>query len=162
MLYDRLLLDLGRAETAQQAANWPVASENLLHAQAIIAELVSSLKTDAWDGADGLLGLYNYAFTALVNANIQRDPALTREAIELLEPLRQAWHEAAAAVPAPAAARAPEPPQPSPPHAPAAFSGGRGLEHPARNRWRESRFWLIRLTRMPAWGEPVSTTPNQP
>ena len=25
MLYDRLLLDLGRAETAQQAANWPVA-----------------------------------------------------------------------------------------------------------------------------------------
>ena len=104
MLYDRLLLDLGRAETAQQAANWPVASENLLHAQAIIAELISSLKTDAWDGADGLLGLYNYAFTALVNANIQRDPALTREAIELLEPLRQAWHEAAAAVPAPAAA----------------------------------------------------------
>ena len=65
---------------------------------------ISSLKTDAWDGADGLLGLYNYAFTALVNANIQRDPALTREAIELLEPLRQAWHEAAAAVPAPAAA----------------------------------------------------------
>lgn len=100
MLYDRLLLDLGRAETAQQAANWPVASENLLHGQAIIAELISSLKTDAWDGADGLLGLYNYAFTALVNANIQRDAALTREAIELLEPLRQAWHEAAAAIPA--------------------------------------------------------------
>ena len=75
-------------ETAQQSANWPVASENLLHGQAIIAELISSLKTDAWDGADGLLGLYNYAFTALVNANIQRDPALTREAIELLEPLR--------------------------------------------------------------------------
>jgi flagellar protein FliS len=100
MLYDRLLLDLGRAESAQQAANWPVASENLLHGQAIIAELISSLKTDAWDGADGLLGLYNYAFTALVNANIQRDAALTREAIELLEPLRQAWHEAAAAIPA--------------------------------------------------------------
>ncbi|MDQ0822696.1 flagellar protein FliS [Arthrobacter sp. V4I6] len=106
MLYDRLLLDLGRAESAQQAANWPVASENLLHGQAIIAELISSLKTDAWDGADGLLGVYNYAFTALVNANIQRDPVLTREAIELLEPLRQAWHEAAAAVPAPPAAPA--------------------------------------------------------
>jgi flagellar protein FliS len=100
MLYDRLLLDLGRAETAQQAADWPVASENLIHAQAIITELSASLKTDAWDGADGLLGLYNYAATALVNANIQRDPSLTREAIELLEPLRQAWHEAAAAIPA--------------------------------------------------------------
>ena len=106
MLYDRLLLDLGRAEAAQESANWPVASENLLHGQAIIAELISSLKTDTWDGADGLLGLYNYAFTALVNANIQRDPALTHEAIELLEPLRQAWHEAAAAVPAPSASPA--------------------------------------------------------
>jgi flagellar protein FliS len=100
MLYDRLLLDLGRAEAAQQTANWPVASENLLHAQAIISELSSSLKLGTWDGADGLLGVYNYTYTALVNANIQRDAALTREAIELLEPLRQAWHEAAAAVPA--------------------------------------------------------------
>ena len=109
MLYDRLLLDLGRAETAQQSAHWAVASENLLHGQAIIAELVSSLKTDSWDGADGLLGLYNYAFTALVNANIQRDPALTREAIELLEPLRQAWHEAAASAPATAPASAARP-----------------------------------------------------
>jgi flagellar protein FliS len=103
MLYDRLLLDLGRAEIAQLSANWPTASENLLHGQAIIAELISSLKTDTWDGADGLLGLYNYASTALINANIQRNPALTREAIDLLEPLRQAWHEAAAAVPAPVA-----------------------------------------------------------
>ncbi len=54
MLYDRLLLDLGRARLAG-SANWPVASENLLHGQAIIAELISSLKTDAWDGADGSL-----------------------------------------------------------------------------------------------------------
>ncbi|WP_432396829.1 flagellar export chaperone FliS [Pseudarthrobacter sp. L19] len=100
MLYDRLLLDLGRAETAQQTANWPVASENLVHAQAIITELSSSLNTEAWDGADGLLGIYNYATTALINANIQRNPILTREAIDLLEPLRQAWHEAAAAIPA--------------------------------------------------------------
>lgn len=106
MLYDRLLLDLGRAEAAQDAANWSVASENLIHAQAIITELSSSLKTDVWEGADGLLGLYNYASTALINANIQRNPALTREAIDLLEPLRQAWHEAAAAVPAPAASPA--------------------------------------------------------
>ena len=145
MLYDRLLLDLGRAETAQQSANWPVASENLLHGQAIIAELISSLKTDAWDGADGLLGLYNYAFTALVNANIQRDPALTREAIELLEPLRQAWHEAAAAIPAPAPAgcrciRS----------RPRRFCRSGRMEHPARNRWREPRLWVTKRTWRPA------------
>lgn len=101
MLYDRLLLDLARAESAQQVANWPVASENLLHAQAILTELSSSLNVDAWDGADGLLGIYNYASTALIKANIQRDAGLTREAIGLLEPLRQTWHEAAASIPAP-------------------------------------------------------------
>jgi flagellar protein FliS len=128
MLYDRLLLDLGRAEAAQQASNWPVASENLLHAQAILAELSSSLKVDAWDGASGLLGVYNYASTALINANIQRDAALTREAIELLEPLRQTWHEAAAAVPAPATPGAAS-------SAAAAFAAAAPSGFPATGAW---------------------------
>ncbi len=100
MLYDRLLLDLGRAEVAQLDGRWPAASENLLHAQAIVAELMSTLKVEVWDGGEGLLALYTYASTALINANIQRDVALTRECIALLEPLRQAWHEAAAQLPA--------------------------------------------------------------
>ncbi len=101
MLYDRLLLDLGRAETAQENADWGAASEQLLHAQAIVTELTSSLNVEVWDGADALLGLYNYVSTALMNANIRHDPALTREAITLLEPLRQTWHEAAAVTVAP-------------------------------------------------------------
>ncbi|ACL40957.1 flagellar protein FliS [Pseudarthrobacter chlorophenolicus A6] len=112
MLYDRLLLDLTRAEADQNAANWSMASVHLLHAQAILTELSSSLKVDAWDGASGLLGIYNYASTALINANIQRDAGLTREAIDLLEPLRQTWHEAAASISAatPAAPAAPAAP----------------------------------------------------
>ena len=133
MLYDRLLLDLGRAESAQEAANWSVASENLIHAQAIISELSSSLKTDAWEGADGLLGLYNYASTGLVNANIQRDPALTREAIDLLEPLRQAWHEAAAAAPAAKAFPAAPAATPAAPAAPA-FAGAGAWNSPSGSR----------------------------
>ena len=95
MLYDRLLLDLARAEKAQVGQEWATASEQLLHAQAIIAELSSSLRVDVWDGGEGLLALYGYTSTALVNANVHRDVALTREVTGLLEPLRQAWHEAA-------------------------------------------------------------------
>lgn len=95
MLYDRLLLDLGRAEKAQACSDWATASDNLTHAQAIIAELTGSLRTDVWDGAQGVLALYNYLGNALVSANIHRDVARTQEAIRLLEPLRQAWHEAA-------------------------------------------------------------------
>lgn len=97
MLYDRLLLDLNRAEAAQHSGEWAVASENLVHAQQIIAELISSLNPEVWDGAHGLQGLYAFATQTLINANIRRDPALTRQVIVLMEPLRQAWHEAAAA-----------------------------------------------------------------
>lgn len=123
MLYDRLMLDLGRAETAQLGGDWAAASEQLLHAQAIVTELSSSLDLGAWDGADGLLGIYTYVSTALINANIRRDPALTREAIVLLEPLRQAWHEAAAGTPAAAPT----------PVVPGATQAGRGL--PANGAW---------------------------
>ena len=100
MLYDRLLLDLGRAEIAQNIEDWSVASENLLHAQAIVSELSISLNVEAWEGGEGLFALYTYVSNALMSANIHRDVARTREAIALLEPLRQTWHEAAALLPA--------------------------------------------------------------
>lgn len=100
MLYDRLLLDLSRAEAAQHSGNWPVASENLVHAQAIVSELTSTLRTDLWDGAENLKALYAYGLTTLMDANIHRSPERTRECIDLFEPLRLAWHEAAAQVPA--------------------------------------------------------------
>ncbi|MEL4318674.1 flagellar export chaperone FliS [Leifsonia sp. YIM 134122] len=96
MLYDRLLLDLHRAEQAQRAGSWNDASTALLHAQDIVAELSSSLRVDLWDGAEGLLAVYAFVTTTLRNANVQRDAALTRQAIDLMEPLAAAWHEAAA------------------------------------------------------------------
>ena len=104
MLYDRLLVDLGRAEAAQLGSQWQIASDNLLHAQAIVAELTSTLRVDLWDGAADLQALYSYTRTAMVNANVHRDVNLTRECVTLLEPLREAWHEAAAQTPAAAAA----------------------------------------------------------
>lgn len=106
MLYDRLLLDLARAEEAQRNSNWQVASENLLHAQAIITELLGTLKTDVWEGGENLHALYTYSLSTLMNANIGRDAQLTRECIDLLEPIRLAWHEAAGQLPAAGAAPA--------------------------------------------------------
>jgi flagellar protein FliS len=100
MLYDRLLLDLERAEAAQEQELWSLASENLIHAQAIVSELMSSLKVDAWDAGHGLLALYGYVSSSLIGANVHRDIGRTRESIALLEPLRQAWHEAASELPA--------------------------------------------------------------
>lgn len=103
MLYDRLLVDLFRAEAAQGDEEWDTARTNLLHAQDILAELAGSLDIQAWDGAQSMLAIYNYASTALTNANIHRNIDLTRECIALLEPLRQSWHEAATQPTSPAA-----------------------------------------------------------
>lgn len=96
MLYDRLLLDLARAEAAQYAKDWETASENLIHAQDIVAELSGSLDLTVWDGAESQLGIYNYVASALITANIHRNREMTNECIAILEPLRLSWHEAAA------------------------------------------------------------------
>ena len=96
MLYDRLLLDLSRAERAQDDGSWQAASAQLLHAQAILSELQSTLNVDAWEGGPGLFALYTYIGESLVRSNINRDVFLTTECIALLEPLRAAWAEASA------------------------------------------------------------------
>ena len=96
MLYDRLMLDLERAAAAHESADWQTMSNNLLHAQAIVTELSTSLKVDLWDGGPQLLALYQYCQSLLVLANVRREAAGIQEAIEHLEPLRRTWHEAAA------------------------------------------------------------------
>lgn len=94
LLYDRLLVDIDRAATAQDAEDWLAAGTHLTHAQWIVSELNGSL-TDAWDGAEELRGVYVYLTGRLITANISRDRAATAECRELVAPLRDAWHAAA-------------------------------------------------------------------
>ena len=75
MLYDRLALDLTRAEEALHAQNWPTAWENLRHADQIVAELASTLRVDLWDGAEGLLQLYGYLAELIVAGTVDHDAA---------------------------------------------------------------------------------------
>lgn len=93
LLYERLVVDLARALEAQTEGDWLASSRLLLHAQAIIAELSASLDVRAWNGGEQLLALYTYTSQALVLANISRDRDRTREALDLMIPLRDAWIE---------------------------------------------------------------------
>lgn len=95
MLYDRLLVDIDRAAAAQDAGDAASAGPHLTHAQAIVAELNGSL-TDVWDGAADLRSVYTYLTSQLITANITRDRAATAECRDLVAPLREAWHAAAA------------------------------------------------------------------
>jgi flagellar protein FliS len=95
MLYDRLVLDLVNAEAYVCDQDFERMSSELQHAQEIVLELRTSLDMDAWDGAAGLAALYTWVFSELVTANIQRDPARIRSCRDLVEPLRDAWRQAA-------------------------------------------------------------------
>jgi flagellar protein FliS len=94
MLYDRLLLDLNWAEKAQEQTDWITASTHLIHAQAIITELTGTLKVELWSGGPALMSLYVYIIGILRTGNAWHDIEPTREAIDLLEPLRISWHVA--------------------------------------------------------------------
>jgi flagellar protein FliS len=103
MLYDRLALDLVRGEQALLAGDRGLASQQLMHAQEIILELRVSLDMEVWDGADGLAQLYGFLLTELVQANIKGDAARVATCRNLVEPLRDAWREAALVTSAPVA-----------------------------------------------------------
>lgn len=95
MLYDRLVRDVVAAEQALVAGNGADANNQLLHAQAIVTELRTSLDVDAWSGGPGLAQLYDFVSAQLVAANVAKDAATVVGCRELLEPLLDAWQEAA-------------------------------------------------------------------
>lgn len=97
MLYDRLVLDLMQGEEAIRAGQVENAHEKLSHAQDIVIELRVSLDVESWSGGPGLASLYSYLITELVGANIAKDADRVAVCRGFVEPLRDAWREAAAA-----------------------------------------------------------------
>jgi flagellar protein FliS len=95
MLYDRLVRDLSLAEAAIATGDAQAAHNELVHAQAIIQELSASLDVDAWEGGPGLAQLYTFVQQELVAANVAKDADRVAGCRNLIEPLRDAWHQAA-------------------------------------------------------------------
>ena len=103
-LYDRLVLDLQRGEHAARQGDRAVAGAMVGHAQDIISELHATLRVDVWDGGPGLARLYEFCLAELIQAMIKVDADRIAGVCRLVEPLRDAWREAARiAEPTPAA-----------------------------------------------------------
>lgn len=96
MLYDRLALDLERAENALLDGDRSGASALLMHAQDIVLELHGSLNPEVWEGAGALSSLYNWLYGEMVLANVKGDARRVADCRGVVEPLREAWAEAAA------------------------------------------------------------------
>ena len=98
MLYDRLALDLERAQTALTEGDKTEASAQLQHAQDVVFGLLESLQIDAWDGAPRLAALYNWLISEIGRAVVKNDVRRVADCRKIVEPLRDAWREAAASL----------------------------------------------------------------
>jgi flagellar protein FliS len=95
MLYDRLVRDLDDAEFAISMGNAQAAHNALRHAQDIVQELSSTLDVSMWSGGQGLKSIYTWLNEQLIAANLSKDASILVGCREVIEPLRDAWHEAA-------------------------------------------------------------------
>jgi flagellar protein FliS len=95
MLYDRLVRDLTTGEAALAAADLEGGNNALIHAQEIVWELAAGLDPAKWSGGPALASLYQFILAELLDANVKKDAAKVTSVRELVEPLRDAWHQAA-------------------------------------------------------------------
>lgn len=99
MLYDRLVWDLVAAEDAMHRQDTCVVGERLGHAQEILLELYGSLSLEVWPEGEPLSRLYLWMVQELMQARVQSTPERVAACRQLLEPLRDTWHQAATGQP---------------------------------------------------------------
>ncbi len=92
MLYNGCLKFLGKAKLAIEQKHIEEKNLNLQKAQAIIAELMSTLNMDI-DISKQMLPLYEYMNRRLVEANIKNNVALIEEVEGLVTEFRDTWKE---------------------------------------------------------------------
>lgn len=95
MLYERLSIDLARAESALLREDIETSHACLVHAQAIVFELRSALDVDAWEGGPNMAAIYAWLHGELVAANVTKDGSRVSDSRKIVDTLRDAWREAA-------------------------------------------------------------------
>ncbi len=92
MLYDGAIRFTRQGIEGLEKEDFEEVFNGFSRAQKIVLELLSSLNYDV-DRAlcTQMAGLYNYIYRRLVEANVQRNLAMAREALQLLEYQRETW-----------------------------------------------------------------------
>ena len=94
MLFDACTGAIKSAIRLQQAGDHLAATPRLLKAQDIVLELRTTLNPEAGALATSLDALYTYMWTQLVQAGIKRDTQAAQAALDVVEPIQQAWRTA--------------------------------------------------------------------
>ncbi len=69
------------------------AHNNIIKAENILFELMSTLNMDVKDISTNLMKLYDFMVWQLIEANKTKNKQLVEDVIKLIEPLRDAWKE---------------------------------------------------------------------
>lgn len=95
LLYDGAIRFLNIAKTAHTENNIEKYHNNLLKAQRIITEFMSSLDMEVGgEMAQNLFYLYEYLHYRLVQANLKKDVSMIEEVLLHLRQLKATWEEA--------------------------------------------------------------------
>ena len=92
MLYNGCLKFLTKAKQSMEVNNIEEKNYYIQRAQAIIAELMSTLNMD-YDISKQMLPLYEYMNRQLIEANIKNDTAILDEVEGLVTDFRDTWKE---------------------------------------------------------------------
>ena len=90
MLYNGCLKFIKEGLEALDEKNYENANISFQKAQNIISEFRVTLNMD-YEISHQLLPLYNYAYDRLVEGNMKGDPAIIKEADDIMIGLRDAW-----------------------------------------------------------------------
>ncbi|MBN2853541.1 MAG: flagellar export chaperone FliS [Clostridia bacterium] len=93
MLYSGAIKFLNTARDGIMQKKLELANTNIIKTQDIISELMTSLNFEAGEIAHNLYSLYIYMNRRLLEANIEKNPDIVMEVIQLLNTLKEAWDE---------------------------------------------------------------------
>ncbi len=96
MLYDKAAADLGVAHEAMLRQDWATSGQRISNVTEILLELHATLDVRAWPDGEGLSQLYLWLVAELMQASVRRSAQRVADCRDLLLPLRDAWHSAAA------------------------------------------------------------------
>ncbi|MEC0129079.1 flagellar export chaperone FliS [Paenibacillus pabuli] len=93
MLYDGAIRFVQAGIEGIKQKDYEVANRNLIKAQAIVHELISSLNYD-YSISNNLVAVYEYMLHRLIESNVNKKTDPAEEVLEHLKELRDAWVEA--------------------------------------------------------------------
>ena len=93
LLYDGAIKFMRISMKAIDEKDIPTAHKNIMKAQNIIYELMSSLNMDAGDISKNLMRLYDFMIWQLIEANKEKNKDKVESVVQLMSNLREAWRE---------------------------------------------------------------------